>query len=67
MEKQEFDFRSWIRDRKQNMYDLVIEDDDHYCLQTDYGTARINFYPDQIVEISITSAKTNITSFFIVI
>ncbi len=65
MEKQEFDFRSWIRDRKQNMYDLVIEDDDHYCLQTAYGTARINFYPDQIVEISITSAKTDEIKYYL--
>lgn len=60
-----FDFRSWIKDRNNEEYTLQIEDDDHYRLVTDYGRAEINFYPDEIVEISITSFKNNDPKYYL--
>lgn len=61
----DFDFRAWIQNQPQKEYDLVVEDDDHYRLLTKYGRAEINFYPNEIVEISITSFKDNEPKYYL--
>lgn len=60
-----FDFRAWIKSLNSKNYELIIEDDDHYRLKTEYGLAEINFYPDEIVEISISSFKNGESKYYL--
>lgn len=59
----DFDFKAWIEDQKNDGYQIVVKDDRHIELQTDYATAYINFYDLGIVEISIVSARDHTDHF----
>lgn len=68
MTEASFNFRNWIEEQK-GPYTLSKIDQDHYTAETPYGLAEINFYhiedTEEIVELRITSKKTNTTKFFL--
>lgn len=59
-DKDDFDFRKWIRHQKHEGYTFTEERDDLFLLTTPYGKAEIQFYlEDDIAEISIIRNRDN--------
>ena len=69
MADETFDLRSWIREQRHVGYAADLSDNDHFVLETDFGTAQINFYdmaPEpEIVELHIEEKSSGEVKFFL--
>jgi cellobiose-specific phosphotransferase system component IIB len=61
----DFDFRNWILKQESDDYLIENPNKDTFILETDYGKATIRFYPDDIVEFSITSNKDGEVKYYL--
>ncbi len=63
-----FDFRHWIQKQDHEEYDIVLENNNHIQLITEYGDASIHFIEiedNTIVEFHITAKKDGATKFYL--
>lgn len=59
------EYREWILQQPQDEYTLHEESPKHLSLNTDFGRSDIKFYPDEIVEFSITDFKTDDVKYYL--
>lgn len=55
----------WLALQKSNDYVMKKKDENHYQFITDYAIGELNFYDIGVMELMITSLKTNQTAFYL--